>query len=116
MKSTNKAIILSLLLVCLFCASVILSSADSDPTHGSHGFYGHADSSVVDGKAFGMMLDFLSDSETGICTYYSTMNFSLSTTATLARMREEGIRYSNFTGGGAYAGFQMVDAPDQLLV
>ena len=114
-NSFISRILLSIVLVIALTVVVCISvTADSDPTHGSHGFYGRTDSSVVNGKSMGFMLDFMSDSVDGICSYYSTMNFRLDTKGTINHMKNvDKIVFTQFEGGGAYAGFQMVDTPEQ---
>ena len=68
---------------------------------GSHGFFMDCDASVVDDKADGFMIDFYSDSDEALCTYWSNANWSMYTDATSKLMN------TTITEGGAYAGLQL---------
>ncbi len=90
-------------LLCLITALPLSFSAFAD---GSHGFFMDCDASVVNQQADGFMIDFYSDSAEALCTYWSNANWSMDTSVT------EKIMGTTLTGGGAYAGLQIKDAPD----
>ena len=95
------------LLCSLFALFFVLQCGIGAFADGSHGFFMDCDSSVVDHKADGFMIDFYSDSAEALCTYWSNANWSMDTSTTAK------ILGSSITGGGAYAGLQIKDAPDQ---
>lgn len=99
MKKISRIVIcLALCAVMLFSTSAaFVSNAD-----GTHGFYMTCDSSVTDGKSDGFMIDFYSDSDEALCTYWSNANWSMYTLPTVKKYK-----YMNFEGGGAYAGLQI---------
>ena len=59
-------------------------------------------SKVTNGKSDGFMIDFYSDSENALCTYWSNANWSMYTVPTVKKFK-----YIGLTGGGAYAGLQL---------
>ena len=84
-------------------SGILTSFAD-----GTHGFFMTCYTDVTDDKTDGFMMDFYSDSENALCTYWSNANWSMSTSASVKKLG-----YLGITGGGAYAGFQILDKPEQ---
>ena len=97
----KKILCLMLGVVTLLSICGIGSAAD-----GTHGFYSNCDLSVVNNKADGFFLDFYSDSENALCTYWSNANWSMYT-----RSKRTLEKYKSLSGGGAYAGLQIADTP-----
>lgn len=91
----TACILLVIMLGTMLCSSVL---AD-----GTHGFFMTTYSNVVDKKADGFMIDFYSDSDQALATYWSNMNFSMSTKASVKKLG-----YTGITGGGAYGGLQIL--------
>ena len=96
------------LLCILLCLSMLPIGNIPASADGSHGFFMGCDSSVVDGKSDGFMIDFYSDSPDALCTYFSNANWSMYIDATAKRFN-----YKSMTGGGAYAGLQILDNTTQ---
>ena len=95
-----------LFLFVVICISVMLSffalmTVNAD---GTHGFFMTCDSDVVNSKSDGFMIDFYSDSENALCTYWSNANWSMYTGASIKKLKYYGLK-----GGGAYAGLQIND-------
>ncbi|MBE6637834.1 MAG: DUF3472 domain-containing protein [Ruminococcaceae bacterium] len=91
--------IIPALLLCLVTIANIMPSVYAD---GSHGFYMDCDADVVDNKADGFMMDFYSDSDEALCTYWSNANWGMYTEMTAKLLGCKELR-----GGGAYAGLQL---------
>ena len=94
-------------LCALLSAFFVLSCALVSNADGTHGFFMTCYTNVTDKKTDGFMMDFYSDSENALCTYWSNANWSMYTKPTIQKYK-----YLNFTGGGAYAGLQIGDTPD----
>ena len=92
----------------LICLSMLPIGSIPAGADGSHGFFMDCDSSVVGGKSDGFMIDFYSDSAEALCTYFSNANWSMYTDATAKKYN-----YKSLTGGGAYAGLQILDNTTQ---
>ena len=103
MKKTVKAL-LSLTL----CAAFLIIGSIGAFADGTHGFFMTCYTDVTENKTDGFMMDFYSDSENALCTYWSNANWSMYTLPTVKKYG-----YVNFTGGGAYAGLQILDKPEQ---
>ncbi len=93
--------------ICMvMCLVFVLSSAIVSSADGTHGFFMTCPSSVTNGKTDGFMMDFYSDSDNALCTYWSNANWSMYTGKTVKKFG-----YISFKGGGAYAGLQIGDTP-----
>ena len=91
-------------LVCFaLCASMLIPFG-TVYTHaeGTHGLYMECSANVTKNRSDGFMIDFFSDSDDALCTYWSNVNWNMDVVRT---MRVLG--YRNMTGGGAYAGVQI---------
>ncbi len=97
MKNSFIKAIISLIL----CVGTLFGSALSVTADGSHGFFMDCDAAVVDHKADGFMIDFYSDSDEALCTYWSNANWSMDT-----EMSSK-LYGSPLLEGGAYAGLQL---------
>lgn len=86
-------------LACLMLASLLCVSAFAD---GSHGFYMECSIVPVNNKADGFMIDFYSDAENALATYYSNANWGMYIIPT-----KNHYNYKTMVGGGAYAGLQI---------
>lgn len=95
--------VFSVLLTAMMIAACIVPAAYAD---GTHGFYMDTDMKPVKGKADGFMIDFYSDCENALATYYSNANWSMYTRPTVKKLG------TNISGGGAYAGLQVTDRAD----
>ena len=102
MKKIIRAIVCCLLAV-LMAVSVSGVAVFAD---GTHGFYMDTDMKPVKGKADGFMIDFYSDCENALATYYSNANWSMYTRPTAKKLG------TSLSGGGAYAGLQVTDTAD----
>lgn len=96
-KHIFKSAVCSIICVMMFVSAALISNAD-----GTHGFFMTCDASVTDNKSNGFLIDFYSDSENALCTYWSNANWSMYTLPTVKKFK-----YTAFTGGGAYAGLQL---------
>lgn len=96
-------------IICLTISALfILSGTITSFADGTHGFFMTCYTDVTDDKTDGFMMDFYSDSENALCTYWSNANWSMYTGATIKKFG-----YIDFKGGGAYAGLQILDRPEQ---
>ncbi len=98
--NTRTAKIFACIMLVAMIGTMLCGSVLAD---GSHGFYMTTYSNVVDEKADGYMIDFYSDSDQALATYWSNMNFGMYTEATVKKYG-----YSAFKGGGAYGGLQIL--------
>lgn len=92
-------------MVCITICVIMLVSSSAfliSNADGTHGFFMTCDAGVTGNKSNGFLIDFYSDSENALCTYWSNANWSMYTLPTVKKFR-----YSNFNGGGAYAGLQL---------
>ncbi|MBE6542781.1 MAG: DUF3472 domain-containing protein [Ruminococcaceae bacterium] len=95
--------------VCMVLSlAFVLSAAITSFADGTHGFFMTCYTDVTDDKTDGFMMDFYSDSENALCTYWSNANWSMYTGASVKKLG-----YLSITGGGAYAGLQILDRPEQ---
>ena len=69
---------------------------------GTHGFYMECDAAVTNNRSRGFLIDFYSDSDDALCTYWSNANWHMYTRDTIKELG-----YKNLQGGGAYAGLQI---------
>ncbi|MBO5744340.1 MAG: DUF3472 domain-containing protein [Clostridia bacterium] len=104
----NKRRIFKTAMALMICAVFMFTGAIGAFADGTHGFFMTCYTDVTDDKTDGFMMDFYSDSENALCTYWSNANWSM---YTLPTVKANG--YLNFKGGGAYAGFQILDKPEQ---
>ena len=104
----KKARITASVISILVCAALLCPVfASLSFAEGTHGFYMECDSSVVGDKSNGFMIDFYSDSEDALCTYWSLANWHMNTDAT-----RKARHYSTITGGGCYNGLQIRGSKD----
>ena len=91
-------------MLCMILSATMLSTAGLlyATGEGTHGLYMECSASVTNNRSNGFMIDFFSDSDDALCTYWSNANWNMDTKAT---MRQLG--YRDMSGGGAYAGLQI---------
>lgn len=92
------------ILCCLLLTVATVLPLVSLPAYadGSHGLYMECSIGPVNNRADGFMIDFYSDADNALATYYSNANWGMYTVPTV---RKNG--YKSMIGGGAYAGLQI---------
>ncbi len=107
MKRNKLKVFLSLLLIIL---SLSLSALPIFAEAGSHGFYVDPVTKDTSMKFDAFMIDFRSDCDDALATYFELAGFAMDTTESVKKLG-----YTGITGGGGYAGLQVRNSGDERV-
>lgn len=106
----NKKISKTFLCLLLALLTLTLTVVPAVAAEGSHGFYVDPVTSDTSKKFDAFMIDFRSDCDNALATYFELAGFSMDTSASVKKLH-----YLGISGGGGYAGLQVRNSGDERV-